>query len=75
MCIRGSSDAERLIFLLEKIEPTTNVGDFLSAINADGPYWERRVRLYHQTFGNQSPDGLSVSDVLGTAIEFSDAGS
>jgi hypothetical protein len=45
------NDVERLVHLLEVIEPTTPVHDYLTYIQADVPYWERRVRMYHDSFG------------------------
>jgi hypothetical protein len=45
------NDTDRLLHLLEVIEPTTPVHDYLTYIQADVPYWERRVQLFHDTFG------------------------
>jgi hypothetical protein len=58
------NDTERLMHLLEKIEPTTDVGAYLKTVGADVPWWERRVRLYHQTYPNESPNAYAASQVL-----------
>jgi hypothetical protein len=59
------SDAERLMHLLDKIEPTTNVGDYLRVVNADVPWWERRVALYHAAYPGQGGDLMNATRVLG----------
>lgn len=58
------SDTERLMHLLDKIEPTTNVGDYLRVVNADVPWWERRVELYHAAFPGEPGDAWKASQVL-----------
>jgi hypothetical protein len=68
------NDVERLVFLLEKIEPTTNVGQYLASVGGDVLYWERRVRLYHQTYPDQSPNGANALAVIETAMGQPDAG-
>jgi hypothetical protein len=39
------NDVVRLLFLVRDIEPVSNVHNFLVAIGADVPYWERRMRI------------------------------
>ena len=58
------NDILRLMFLLEKIEPTTNVGEFLRAINADVHYWEYRVGLYHSQYPDQAADGMLAMAII-----------
>ena len=58
------SDTERLLHLLDKIEPTTNVGDYLRAVNADVAWWERRVELYHATYPGEPGDTWKANKVL-----------
>ena len=58
------SDGERLVFLIEKIEPTTDVGQFLEAIHADGPYWQKRVHKYHETFPGEPADPVRAYNLL-----------
>jgi hypothetical protein len=58
------SDTERLLHLLDTIEPTTNVGDYLRAVNADVAWWERRVELYHATYPGEPGDAWKANKVL-----------
>lgn len=46
------NDTVRLLFLLRDVEPVSNVSEFLHAVGADVPYWERLVRLYHEAHGS-----------------------
>jgi len=57
------NDVVRLLFLLRDIEPTTNVRDFLNSICADIPYWERRVRMYHASYGTDIEDMNAVNTI------------
>ncbi len=54
-----SNDTDRLMHLLEKIEPVSSVPAYLAAVGADAPYWERRVRLYHQAW-----PGTAATEVM-----------
>lgn len=53
------SDTDRLMHLIEKIEPVNSVTEYLRVVGADVPYWERRVRLYHQAW-----PGATASEVM-----------
>jgi hypothetical protein len=69
-----ANDTERLMHLLDKIEPTTNVGDYLRAVSADVPWWERRVELYHATYPGEAGDTLKAIRVLETLTLNPEAG-
>jgi hypothetical protein len=68
------SDQERLMHLLEKIEPTTNVGEYLRTVNADVPYWEKRVQLYHAAYPGEEVDWIKANRVIMALAFNSDAG-
>ncbi len=68
------SDTDRLMHLLEKVEPTGDVGDYLRVVRADVPYWERRVQLYHESFPGDSPDAFKAFQVVTALVFRSDAG-
>jgi hypothetical protein len=68
------SDQERLMHLLEKIEPTTNVGDYLRVVKGDVPYWERRVQLFHATYPGEEVDWFKANRVIVALMWNSDAG-
>ena len=65
---------EALMHLLEKIEPTTNIGDYLRAVNADVAFWERRVQLYHETYPGQPANAMYANRVIVALGMNSDAG-
>ncbi len=58
------NDTDRLMHLLEKIEPTTPVADYLRVVNADVPWWERRVRLYHQAWPGEAANSTYAWHII-----------
>jgi len=66
------SDTDRLMHLLEKIEPTTPVADYLRVVNADVPWWERRVRLYHQAWPGEAANSVNAWHLCVAAARFDD---
>jgi hypothetical protein len=60
-------DTERLLFLLRDIAPASDVHEFLGAIGADVPYWDRRVRMYHAAHGTDIND-LFALQIIEAAI-------
>jgi hypothetical protein len=62
-----SNDTDRLMHLLEKIEPVSSVPEYLRAVGADVPYWERRVRLYHQAFPGEAASEMMAWKLLTAA--------
>lgn len=67
-------DTDRLMHLLEKVEPTSSVGDYLRLVRADVPYWEHRVQLYHEAFPGEGPDAFKAFQVITALALSSDAG-
>jgi hypothetical protein len=43
------TDSERLKFLVEEVEPHTDVHEFLQLIGADVDFWMRWIGIYHKT--------------------------
>jgi hypothetical protein len=68
------SDTDRLMHLLEKVEPTSSVGDYLRVVKADVPYWERRVQLYHEAYPGDGPDAFKAFQVITALALNSSAG-
>jgi hypothetical protein len=68
------NDSERLVHLLDKVEPTTNIGDYLREVRGDVPWWERRVELYHAAFPGEAGDLIKASQVLSALMQNPDAG-
>jgi hypothetical protein len=62
-----SNDTDRLMHLLEKVEPVSSVPQYLAAVGADVPYWERRVRLYHQAFPGEAASEVMAWKLLTAA--------
>ena len=54
-----SNDTDRLMHLLEKIEPVSPIPAYLAAVGANVDWWERRVRLYHQAW-----PGTAANEVM-----------
>ena len=58
------NDVERLVYLLEKVAPTTDVATFLQRIGADVRYWQTLIQMYREEHPGTDVNVMAAQAIL-----------